>query len=120
MQADAPLLFFDSGVGGLSVLRAIRTDADEQPRTVVDLPDDSAYHPSLSPDGQWLYFTPDHRNLFRVPGPAQGWRQHAPVQLTNFPESGLFIEDPQVSPDGRWLLYSRQTMAADLWTGPLR
>jgi TolB protein len=122
VSADGRWIVFQSvqEARGNVVLRAIRTDTDEQPRTVVDLPDDSAYHPSLSPDGQWLYFTPDHRNLFRVPGPAQGWRQHAPVQVTSFPESGLFIEDPQVSPDGRWLLYSRQTMAADLWTGPLR
>jgi Tol biopolymer transport system component len=32
------------------------------------------YHPFFSPSGRWLYFFLDHKNLYRVPGPAQGWR----------------------------------------------
>ena len=28
-----------------------------------------------------------------------------PEKVTNFPESGLFLEDPQISRDGRQLLY---------------
>jgi hypothetical protein len=50
-----------------------------------------------------------------VPGPAQDWRQAEPEKVTNFPESGLFLEDPQISRDGRWLLYSRGRITGDVW-----
>ena len=73
------------------------------------------YHPMFSPSGRWLYFQPDHRNLWRIPGPAQAWRGAPPEQVTHFPESGLYLEDPQLSRDGRQLFYSRIHTTADLW-----
>jgi hypothetical protein len=81
---------------------------------VVETPRED-FHPFISPSGRWLYFQPDHKNLYRVPGPAQGWRQAEPEKVTNFPESGLFLEDPQISRDGRYLFYSRASITGDIW-----
>jgi Tol biopolymer transport system component len=77
-------------------------------------------HPFFSRSGRWLYFQPDHKNLYRVPGPAQGWRAAAPERVTDFPDSGLFLEDPQVSPDGRELLVARGSVQADVWVIDLK
>jgi serine/threonine protein kinase len=73
------------------------------------------YHPFVSPSGKWLYFQLDHKNIYRVPGPTQDWRKAEPEKVTNFPESGLFLEDPQLSRDGRQLLYSKGRITADIW-----
>ena len=73
------------------------------------------YHPGFSPSGRWLYFQPDHRNLWRIPGPAQEWRPAPPEQITHFPESGLYLEEPQLSADGKQLFYSRIRTRGDLW-----
>jgi hypothetical protein len=72
-------------------------------------------HAFVSPSGRRLYFESDHKNIWRVPGPAQRWRKAEPEKVTNFPESGLFIEDAQISRDGRWLLYSRVRITGDIW-----
>ncbi len=67
-------------------------------------------HASFSPDGRWIYFQPSHRNIWRVPtagGPLE--------QVTNFPESDLFLEEPTLSPDGRTLTYARWKGGASLW-----
>ena len=45
------------------------------------------FHPLFSPSGRWLYFQRGHENLYRVPGPAQGWATAAPQKVTDF--SGL-------------------------------
>ena len=73
------------------------------------------HHPNFSPGGRWLYFQPDHRNLWRIPGPAQDWRPAPPQQVTHFPESGLYLEEPQLSSDGKQLFYSRIRTRGDLW-----
>jgi Tol biopolymer transport system component len=72
-------------------------------------------HPMLSPSGNWFYYQWEHKNVYRLPGPSQGWRKAEPVQVTNFPESGLFIEDPRLSMDGKQLIYSRGRITGDLW-----
>jgi len=44
--------------------------------------------------------------------PASG----GPLQkVSNFPESGLFLEEPMISPDGRWLAYCRSNGGSSLW-----
>ena len=48
---------------------------------------------------------------FLEPSPGGGPRQ----QVTKFPESGLFIEEPKLSPDGRWLAYCRNNGGSSLW-----
>jgi Tol biopolymer transport system component len=85
-----------------------------QPRMVISTPRQD-FHPFVSPSGRWVYFQPDHKNLYRVPGPGQGWARTDPVKITDFPESGLFLEDPQISRDGRQLLYSRGRITGDIW-----
>ena len=72
-------------------------------------------HPMLSPSGNWFYYQVDHKNVYRLPGPSQGWRKAEPQKVTNFPESGLFIEDPRLSMDGKQLIYSRGKITGDLW-----
>jgi len=74
------------------------------------------HHAIFTSSGRWLYFQPDHRNLWRIPGPGSGWREASPEQVTHLPESGLFLEDPQLSADGRRLVYSRIRTTGDLWT----
>ncbi len=71
---------------------------------------DRIRHVFYSSDGRWLYFQPNHQNIYRMPalgGPVQ--------QVTHFPESGLFIEDPTISPDNRYLVYSRSNGGSSLW-----
>jgi len=84
-------------------------------RVVVSTPHEMDAHPLLSPSGNWFYYQANHKNLYRLPGPSQGWRRAEPVKVTNFPESGLFIEDPRLSPDGKQLIYSRGRITGDLW-----
>jgi len=72
--------------------------------------DDRVRHMFYSPDGRWLYFQPNHLNIYRMPadgGPLE--------QVTHFPESGLFLEEPTISPDGRYLVYSRSNGGSSLW-----
>ena len=67
-------------------------------------------HMFYSPDGRWIYVQPSHRNICRMPadgGPLE--------RVTNFPESGLFLEEPMISPDGRWLAYCRSNGGSSLW-----
>jgi len=67
-------------------------------------------HMFYSPDGRWIYVQPSHRNICRMPatgGPLE--------RVTEFPESGLFLEEPIISPDGRWLAYCRSNGGSSLW-----
>jgi serine/threonine protein kinase len=67
-------------------------------------------HAFYSPDGRWIYVQPSHRNIFRIP--ATGGRLE---QVTHFPESGLFMEEPALSPDGRYLVYCQSNGGSSLW-----
>ncbi|MGH9944673.1 MAG: hypothetical protein ACRD9R_20185, partial [Pyrinomonadaceae bacterium] len=113
VSPDAKWLIFQSTLAGNIDLRAIPF-AGRESRSVAATPHQD-FHPFVSPSGRWLYFQLDHKNLYRVPGPAQDWRPSAPEQVTNFPETGLFLEDPQLSRDGRQLLYARGRIAGDIW-----
>ena len=84
------------------------------PRVVVSTPRQDL-HPFFSPSGRWVYFQPDHRNLYRVPGPGQNWKPADPARMTDFPESERFLEDPQFSRDGKQLLYARGKVSGDIW-----
>jgi Tol biopolymer transport system component len=70
-------------------------------------------HIFYSPDGRWIYVQPSHRNIFRIPADTE--RIQTPQPVTNFPESGLFIEEPTISPDGKFLVYSRSRGGSSLW-----
>jgi Tol biopolymer transport system component len=110
---DGKWLIYQSNPNGNIDLRAIPVEGGESRIVVATQHQD--YHPSVSPSGNWLYFQLDHKNIYRVPGPAQNWRQAEPQKVTDFPESGLFLEDPQISRDGRQLIYSRGRITGDLW-----
>ena len=110
---DAKWVVYQSTMSGNVDLRAIPIEGGES-RVIVATPRFD-YHPFFSPSGKWLYFQPDHKNLYRVPGPAQDWRKADPEKVTNFPESGLFLEDPQISRDGHQLLYSRGRITGNIW-----
>ena len=74
-----------------------------------------AYHPSFSPSGRWLYFQPNHKNLYRVPGPAQDWRSAPPEKVTDFAGLDLYIEDPNISRNGTKLYYTRGRRTGDIF-----
>jgi Tol biopolymer transport system component len=93
---------------------AVPVDGSETPRYVVTAPTDD-YHPFFSPSGRWLYYQAEHKNIFRVPGPAQGWRAAPAEQVTHFPERGIYLEEPQISRDGRTLFYARAQISGDIW-----
>ena len=118
VSADGKWIVYQTSASGNVDLRAVPTDGGPS-RLVVATPRDD-YHPSFSPSGRWLYFQPDHKNLARVPGPAQDWRKAEPEQVTHFPESGLLIEGIHVSSDGRQLAFSRGRITGDVWIATLR
>ncbi len=111
---DGRWLVYQSSVKDKGVDIAVASIPEGQGRWLVRT-DKEDYHPSFSRSGQWVYFQEDHRNMWRVPGPAQGWREASPQQITFMKEPGLFFEDPQVSGDGKRLFYSKVRTRADLW-----
>jgi Tol biopolymer transport system component len=113
VSADSQWMVYQTLQAGNIDLRAMGI-ATGDARTVVATPHQD-YHPFISPSGRWLYFQLDHKNLYRVPGPGQDWRPASLEKITDFPESGLFLEDPRISRDGRQLLYSRGHLTGDLW-----
>ena len=84
------------------------------PRLIVTAPF-AAGHPSFSPSGRWLYFQPNHKNLFRVPGPAQDWKSTPPEKVTDFPGVDLYLDYPKISRDGRKLFYTRGRRTGDVF-----
>ena len=72
------------------------------------------FHPFFCPSGNWLYFQPNHKNLFRVPGPAQGWKSAPPQQVTDFSGVDLYLEDPRISRDGKKLFFTRGRRTGDI------
>jgi len=113
VSPDGKSIVYQSTAAGNVDLRLISTDGG--PSRVVVATAGEDYHPFFSPSGRWLYFQPDHKNLVRVPGPAQNWRQAPPERVTQFPESGLLIEDAQTSPDGHTLAFSHGSITGDVW-----
>jgi Tol biopolymer transport system component len=84
-----------------------------EPRIVVP-PEFGAFHPFFSPSGNWLYFQPNHKNIFRVPGPAQNWKSAPPQQVTEFSGVDLYLEDPRISRDGKKLFFTRGRRTGDI------
>ncbi len=93
--------------GPVQVWRMSASGGEAQPLTSGD---ERVRHAFYSPDGRWVYFQPSHRNIYRLP--ATGGEVQ---QITKFPESGLFMEEPALSPDGRNLAYCRSNGGSSLW-----
>jgi len=105
---DGRWLVYTSNANGSSQLWRISASGGQA--ELLTRGDDRVRHMFYSPDGRWLYFQPNHLNIYRMPadgGPVQ--------QLTHFPESGLFLEEPTISPDGRYLVYCRSNGGSSLW-----
>src|SRR5262249_40142092 len=80
----------------------------------VDTGSFETYHPFFSPSGRWIYFQPGHKNLYRVPGPAQNWLKAEPQKVTDFSSIDLYIENPKISLDGTRLFYTRGRRTGDI------
>jgi eukaryotic-like serine/threonine-protein kinase len=115
VSADGKWIVYQSSAESFVTIHARPIEGGET-RVVSSAPGQMGTgHPMLSPSGNWFYYQWEHKNVYRLPGPAQGWRKAEPVQVTNFPESGLFIEDPRLSMDGKQLIYSRGRITGDVW-----
>jgi TolB protein len=105
---DGRSFVYTSNANGSNQLWRMPADGGQaQPLTKGD---DRVRHMFYSPNGRWLYFQPNHLNIYRMPadgGPVQ--------QVTHFPESGLFLEEPTIAPDGRYLVYCRSNGGSSLW-----
>jgi Tol biopolymer transport system component/tRNA A-37 threonylcarbamoyl transferase component Bud32 len=105
---DGQWIAYPSNAGGYTQIWRIATAGGEEQRLTTGY--DRIRHISFSADGRWIYLQPNHLNIYRMPaggGPLQ--------QVTKFPESGLFIEEPKLSPDGRWLAYCHNNGGSSLW-----
>jgi Tol biopolymer transport system component len=98
--------------GGTFALTAVPLGGGT-PRIVVPAVYD-AYHPFFSLSGRWLYFQRNHKNILRVPGPAQNWRPGTPETVTDFSGLDLYIDQPTLSSDGSRLLYTRGRRTGDI------
>jgi eukaryotic-like serine/threonine-protein kinase len=107
-SADGRWLVYTSNANGSDQLWRIPAGSGQA--EALTKGDDRVRHMFYSPDGRWLYFQPNHLNIYRMP--ADGGSVE---QVTHFPESGLFLEEPTISPDGRYLVYSRSNGGSSLW-----
>jgi Tol biopolymer transport system component len=114
VSSDGKWLLFSSTMEtGSTDIRAMPVAGGPTFSVVATPKEDS--HPSIPISGRWVYFQFDHKNIYRVPGPSQNWRKAQPERITNYPETNLYLEEPQVSDDGRTLVYSHGRIVGDLW-----
>ena len=111
---DGKWVIYQCVVGATVDLHAVLSEGGGQ-RIVVASPAQD-YHPSVSASGRWIYYLPDHKDLYRVPGPAQDWRTAEPEKITDLHLTPIsFVENPQLSRDGTRLAYSRGRVTSDIW-----
>jgi serine/threonine protein kinase len=114
-SADGKWLVYQAiGRRGVTEVRVVPAGSTKS-RVLVESANENG-HPFFSADGSWVYYQRDHKNVFRIPGPAQNWKPAPPQQVTFFPESNLYLEQPMLSGDGRYLYFSRRTAMSDLWS----
>lgn len=114
VSPDGKWVIYQAVVGATVDLHAVSTDGGATRVVVAGGAQD--YHPWVSPSGRWVYYLPDHKNVYRVPGPAQSWRTAPPEKVTDFRLTPIsFIENPQLSRDGTRLAYSRGRITSDIW-----
>ena len=114
ISPDGAWVIYQCVVGATVDLHAVPAAGGET--RVVMASGANDYHPSLSPSGRWVYYLPNHTDLYRIPGPAQKWRPAAPEKITNLELTTIaFIENPQLSRDGRVLAYTRGNITSDIW-----
>jgi Tol biopolymer transport system component len=84
------------------------------PAHAIDTGQYQALHPFFSPSDRWIYFQPAHKNIYRVPGPAQNWAVAEPQKVTDFSGIDLYIDIPKISRDGTRLFYTRGRRTGDI------
>jgi Tol biopolymer transport system component len=105
---DGRWIIFPSNAGGSLQVWKVSAQGGEERALTSGF--ERMRHVFYSPDGRWIYVQPSHRNIFRLP------EEGGPLQrVTNFPESGLFLEEPTISPDGKFLVYARSRGGSSLW-----
>jgi TolB protein len=105
---DGRWIIYSSNAGGSFQIWRISASGGEE--KVLTSGYERMGHAFYSPDGRWIYVQPSHLNIYRMPatgGPLK--------RVTNFSESGLFLEEPMISPDGRYLIYCRSNGGSSLW-----
>ena len=113
IDREGQWLVYQDSEGGRLGLSAVPV-AGGTPHRVSSGPYET-YHPFFSPSGRWVYFQPSHKDLFRVPGPAQNWASAPPARVTNFTGFDLYIENPRISRDGSKLFYTRGRRTGDIY-----
>ncbi len=98
-----------------SAMRLAAMPVTGGPSRLVSTAGYDAYHPLFSPSGRWIYFQPAHKNLYRVPGPAQDWATADPQKVTDFSGHDLYIENPRITRDGSKLFYTRGRRTGDIF-----
>jgi eukaryotic-like serine/threonine-protein kinase len=114
ISPDGKWVIYQCVVGETIDLHAVPIERGQTQIVVASNAQD--YHPSVSASGRWVYYLPDHKNLYRIPGPAQNWRQAIPEKITDFHLTPIsFIENPQLSRNGSHLAYSKGRITSDIW-----
>ena len=84
VSPDGQWVVYQSTLKGPTLdVRAVKTSGGPSQAVLEATTLDS--HPFVSPSGKWLYFQTDHKNLYRVSGPAQNWRQATREKGDQFP-----------------------------------
>ena len=114
LTADAARQWLAYQPAGASSVKVSAVPIAGGPVHTIDTGSFDAYHPFFSPSNRWIYFQPAHKNLYRVPGPAQNWATAVPEKVTDFSGIDLYIEDPKISRDGSKLFYTRGQRAGNI------
>jgi len=108
---DGKLVFSSLTGRNLNIL-SMKSDGSENKQLTLNAGDN--YHPAVSADGRFIFFSSDRTGSFNI------WRMNsedggAPIQLTH--GGGDFF--PACSPDNKWIIYEHQSAGVPtLWKIP--
>ncbi len=95
-MSDGRTISFTSDRAGSTRIMTKRADGSVPAEVVLDVPGRAAHEGVWSPDGEWLLYRGNPRDIYAVSRSGDT----LPMVVTPFEERG-----PTVSPDGRWLAY---------------
>ena len=98
-----------------SAMRLAAMPVTGGPSRLVSTAGYEAYHPLFSPLRPLALLPARHKNLYRVPGPAQDWATADPQKVTDFSGHDLYIENPRITRDGSKLFYTRGRRTGDIF-----
>lgn len=104
-------IIYSTTAGGNLDLWSIRSDGTDKTQLTVDA--GSNYHPAVSHDGRYVFFSSSRAGAFSI------WRMDIdgsnPKRLTNG-DSDFY---PSPSPDGQWVVYQSGGAKPTLWRVPV-